>query len=88
MPDDSERLTPGQPEDLQRDVEFALRQHARGHFRFKKHDDAAPASIAARVVAYLRLANWRFFRGPPAAPMKTPDMTPAHLKDNSPDSTG
>lgn len=64
MGDGREKLRPGRPEDLASDVEHALRFHARGYFRFKPHDDVAPSSIARRIVEHLKLANWRFFRGP------------------------
>jgi hypothetical protein len=64
MGDGREKLRAGRPEDLASDVEHALRFHARGYFRFKPHDDFAPSSIARRIVEHLKLANWRFFRGP------------------------
>ncbi len=72
MGDEADQFTPGDAKDLERDVAFAMRQHARSYFRFTKHGDTAPESIAARIVAYLWLANWKFFRGRP---------TPAHSTD-------
>lgn len=69
MGEPTDQFTPGDAKDLERDVAFAMRQHARSYFRFAKHGDTAPESVAARIVAYLGLANWKFFRGRP---------TPAH----------
>jgi hypothetical protein len=71
MGDQVDELTPGDAKDLERDVAFAVRRHARAYFRFAKHGDTAPASIAMQIVAYLRLANWKFFRGRPAPPHST-----------------
>lgn len=71
MGNQADELTPGDAKDLERDVAFAVRQHARAYFRFAKHGDTAPASIAMQIVAYLRLANWKFFRGRPLPPHST-----------------
>lgn len=82
MGDQADELTPGDAKDLERDVAFAVRQHARAYFRFAKHGDTAPASIAALIVLYLRLANWKFFRGHPAPPHST---SPRSLEKNEGD---
>lgn len=75
MGDQADGLIPGDANDLERDVAFAVRQHARAYFRFAKHGDTAPASIATQIVAYLRLANWKFFRGRPLPPHSTGSRT-------------
>ena len=80
-----DELIPGDAKDLERDVAFALRRHARAYFRFAKHGDTAPASIAAQIVAYLRLANWQFFRGRPAPPHSTSPRS--HEDEGEPPST-
>ena len=61
-----DNLRPGRPDDLAADIEHALRFQARSYFTFKKHDDPAPGTIAHQIVEHLRVANWRFFRGPGA----------------------
>jgi hypothetical protein len=41
--------------------------------RYRKGDDGMTAGgIAREIINYLRLANWRFHRGPPAAGHSTP----------------
>ena len=86
MGDQGDELTPGDAKDLERDVAFAVRQHARAYLRFAKHGDTAPTSIATQIVAYLRLANWKFFRGRPLPPHST-GQPPVEKNEYEPPST-
>jgi hypothetical protein len=56
---------PGNNEDeLHFDVKFVVRR--------KGMDDLTADRIAREIIKHLRLANWRFHRGPPAAGHSTP----------------
>lgn len=86
MGEPADQFTPGDAKDLERDVAFAMRQHARTYFRFVKHGDTAPESIAARIVAYLSLANWKFFRGRPM-PAHSTSLGPPEKNEGEPPPT-
>jgi hypothetical protein len=64
--DDPKELQPAKRDELAWDIEFALSRHGRPWMRFKKHLDDAPRIIAKAIADHLKLANWKFFRGPPS----------------------
>jgi hypothetical protein len=59
-------------DELHFDVKFVVRRIVSWPRYRKGMDDLTAGSIAREIIKHLRLSNWRFHRGPPAAQRSTP----------------
>ena len=59
-------------DELHFSIKFVIKRIVSWPRRRKGMDDQTAGSIASEIVKHLRLANWRFYKGPPAAGHSTP----------------
>jgi hypothetical protein len=59
-------------DDLHFDVQFIVKRVAPWPRYRRGMDDLTASCIAREIIRHLRLSNWRFRRGPPAAGHSTP----------------